>query len=360
MDPRELRDATDIDREVRDELELHRELLAAELRRGGLSQEEVAAEVARRFGDRERHAEECRRIQRRLLRTDRRRLWFEDLGRDTSLALRELRRSPGYAIAAIVTLGVAVGATSVIFSLLWGVALRPLPIAAPERVYSVTEIDRRDGDLLTVSPANFADWRERGEVFSALAAIDRSRLTLTGDGEPERLIAAEVTEDFFAAVGVVPALGRTFSPDEHAPDGDPVVILGHRLWRNRFGGDADLVGGDLILDGVPARVVGVMPDGFRLPSDALTSTSRCASPSTSQAAAARTTSTWWDGCDPASPSRRRVPPSTCSAGSSRRSTPRTTSTTASRCSRCAAGSRRRCSDLCGCCSAPSRWCWRWR
>jgi putative ABC transport system permease protein len=270
MNERETPDPARIDREVGEELGLHRDLLLRELRERGLSAEAAEAEAARRLGDLDRHAEACRRIQLQRLRTGRRRLWVTDLGRDAMLGLRELRRAPGYAAAAILTLAVAVGATTVIFSLLWGIALRPLPLGDPERVFVVTEKDRRDGDTLAVSPPNFLDWRERSDVFSALAAIDEGRITLTGDGEPQRLVSAEVSAGFFDAVGVAPVLGRAFTAEEHALDGpaSTVVILGHAVWRARFGGDAGIVGRDIVLDGVPTRVAGVMPEGFRIPSSA--------------------------------------------------------------------------------------------
>ena len=266
--PHDLRGAGDVEREVNDELELHQELLVRELIAEGRSPADATAEAARRFGDRERHAEACRRIQLQRLRADRRRSWGQDLVRDAKLGLRELRRSPGYAAAAIATLGIAVGATTVIFSLLWGVALRPLPIEEPGRVYALAELDRRDGETMTVSPANFVDWRERSDVFSALAAINRSRVTLTGEGDPARLVAADVSADFFSAVGVTPVLGRPFTPEELAVDGPPVVILGYAAWQSRFGADGRIVTRSLELDGVATRVVGVMPEGFRLPSDA--------------------------------------------------------------------------------------------
>ena len=191
---------------------------------------------------------------------------MRNLSSDLRHAARSLRRSPGYAAAAGLTFALGIGATTAIFSVVQGVLLRPLPYPEPDRLAAAYA--RAGGGLATVSPPDFVDWRAGAESFAALAAWHRTQLTLVGDGGAELLAGARVTPGFFEVLGVRPALGRGFRPEEEVAGADRVAVLGHAVWRDRFGADPGVVGRTVSLDGTARRVVGVTPAGFEFPSDA--------------------------------------------------------------------------------------------
>lgn len=181
-------------------------------------------------------------------------------------ALRQLLRRPGFAVVAVATLALGIGANTAIFSVVNTVLLRPLPYAQPERVVAVwNSFDGRED--YSLSAPELIDYRREIRSFEHLAAYEVTEANLTGDGPPERLSIALVTANLFSALGVDAAVGRTFVADEDVPGRDDVVVLGHGLWQRRFGGDPSVVGRTMRLDGRSRRVVGVMPSTFRLPHD---------------------------------------------------------------------------------------------
>ncbi|MGI9040842.1 MAG: ABC transporter permease [Gemmatimonadales bacterium] len=192
------------------------------------------------------------------------------LGQDLRYAWRALRRSPGFALVAVVTLGLGIGATTTIFTVVNGVLLRPLPYTEPERLANIWN-DLGDGaqSLPAVSPLDFKDYQQRSRTFAEFAAasgpgVANLRGNLTGGGEPERVDLSTVTANFFPLLGVSPALGRNFLPSEEATNGPHVVMITHRLWQRRYGGDPAIVGTTIQVDGVGHEVVGILPAGFRL------------------------------------------------------------------------------------------------
>jgi putative ABC transport system permease protein len=188
--------------------------------------------------------------------------WFEDI----RYALRQLRRSPGFTIVAILTLALGLGANSAIFSMIDAVLLRPLPYHAPSRLVAVkpTEPGRRDD--VGVSYPTFLDWRSRNDVFDGLSVFRQDDFTLTGRGEAAHLTGAVVSANLFSVLGVPPAMGRNFILDEDKPSGTGLpIIVSHSLWQNRLGSDPKIVGQTLTLDGQTFAVVGVMPAGFQFP-----------------------------------------------------------------------------------------------
>jgi putative ABC transport system permease protein len=183
---------------------------------------------------------------------------------DLRYGLRMLARNPGFTVVAVITLALGIGANTAIFSVVNAVLLRPLPYKDPDRLVFVWETDRqRGGRWHSVTPADFVDWREQNGVFEDMAAVKHSDVILTGTGELTRLWAPRVPASFFPLLGVAPALGRTFLAEEDRPGGDPVAILSHRLWQERFGADPRLIGKTLTLDGEMHTVVGIMPPSFR-------------------------------------------------------------------------------------------------
>jgi len=185
------------------------------------------------------------------------------LRQDLRYALRQIRRSPGFAAGAALTLALGIGANAAIFSVVDAALLRPLPFPEAGRIVRVYET--RDGGGSTLSPPNFVDFRDRSSSFSALGASVQNSYALTGEGPAEEVPAASVSPAFFGAMGVRPAIGRTFTKEEGEPGAGDVVVLSHGLWQDRFGGRPDVVGRTIRLDGRARRVVGVMPPGFGYP-----------------------------------------------------------------------------------------------
>lgn len=183
---------------------------------------------------------------------------------DIRHALRSLRRAPGFTAVAALTLALGIGATTAIFSIADAVLFRPLVVPEAERVLALWETNRaRGAERLLVAPANFLDWRERAQVFDGVAAIEPYGFDYLGGVEPQSLVGARVTEDFFRVVRVAPLLGRTLLPEDYR-SGARVVVIGYDAWRGRFGADPGIVGRTLVLDGEPYTVVGVLPRGFTL------------------------------------------------------------------------------------------------
>lgn len=189
---------------------------------------------------------------------------MNNLTQDIHYGLRSLRRQPVFTLVAVLSLALGIGANTAIFSLVNAVLLTPLQFSDPERLVmvweSAPEIGFPQGD---VSAANFADWKAQNQVFDDMAAISFRSFNITGDGEAEKVQAAGATANFFPLLGVTPELGRNFLPDEDKAGGSRVMILSYGLWQRRYGGDRDILGRDILLNGQKHTVVGVMPSSFR-------------------------------------------------------------------------------------------------
>ena len=172
-------------------------------------------------------------------------------------AARSLRRMPTLTLAVVVTLALCIGATTAIFSVVYAVLFRPLPFADPNGILVVNETWKgRQGSM---SAGNWWDTKRTDRMFQYLVPMNGARVNLAGTDTPENVTGARVGADFFALLGVQPALGRAFLPEEDRPGADGVVVLSDGLWRRRFGGDPSVVGRDVRIDGLPHRVIGVMP-----------------------------------------------------------------------------------------------------
>jgi predicted permease len=189
---------------------------------------------------------------------------------DLRFAVRALRRTPGFAFAAVLTLGLGIGATTTIFTVVNGVLLRPLPYPHADRIANIwNDFGEGAQSLPAVSPLDFRDYQQRSRTFETFAAASAGNVAglrgnLTGTGEPERVDIATITANFFPLFGVTPAFGRNFLAAEEAPNGPHVVMLSDRLWRRRYGADPQLVGQTIQLDGVGYTVVGILPSDFHL------------------------------------------------------------------------------------------------
>lgn len=184
-----------------------------------------------------------------------------DLARDAAYAVRLLRRAPGFAAIALLTLALGVGANTAIFSVLNAVLLRPLPYAEPDRLAMVGGRGP-SGSAGNVGYATFLDWRERSHAFDDMALIRSWSPTLLGSGEPERISGMRVSANFFDMLGVKPAIGRDFTAAEDTPDRWRSVILSDGIWRRRFGADPGAIGRVVTMNDQPFTIVGVLPRSF--------------------------------------------------------------------------------------------------
>ena len=183
-------------------------------------------------------------------------------------AFRTLVRQPGFSAVVIVTLGLGIGAVTVMFAALWGVVLRPLPFPEPERLVWVEAITDT-GDPNSLSALDYYDYREGSDAFDSTAAqlVWQPGVVISGGSEPERATSSIVSGSLFETLGVRPARGRSFAPEEEVAGGPDVVVISHGFWQRRFGGDVGALGTSIQVDGVPSEIVGVMPEGFEYPAD---------------------------------------------------------------------------------------------
>jgi putative ABC transport system permease protein len=179
---------------------------------------------------------------------------------------RIYRRSPMVAAAAVLTVAVGFGLTAAVFGVIYGVLLRPLPYREPDRLSSIWEYNPGAGiSKEQTSEANYVDWSKGNHVFHDLAAFTVRFPIETGSGDPRRIVAGLTTANFFNVLGVEPVVGRTFTAAEGQPGGNRVAVLSYRSWKGRFGGAANVLGSEIILDDAPYTVIGVMPAEFRHP-----------------------------------------------------------------------------------------------
>jgi putative ABC transport system permease protein len=177
-----------------------------------------------------------------------------------------LRRNPGFAVVAVLTLALGIGATSAIYSVVNGVLLSPFRYRDPDRLVVVWERNLAQGlPYAPASPPNFEDWREQNPVFDAMGAFARTRYILEQEAESNVLRGSRVTVGMLSVMGVSPLLGRTFTPEDGLAESEPVVLLAYGCWQSRFGGSPDIVGRSIRLGGQTHTVVGVMPPGFEFP-----------------------------------------------------------------------------------------------
>ena len=191
---------------------------------------------------------------------------FDGLRQDITGGVRGLIKSPGFAAASLITLALGIGATSAIFSVVKAVLVTPLPYAEPERR---VQIFTRwiSFDKTWLATAEVVDFRTMSKTMTAIAAWGTGEQNLTGDGEPIRVGVGFITANTLDVLGTRPLLGRMFTPAEDRPNGPQLALVGYPLWQARYGGDPGIVGRTMMINDVPVEVIGVMPDGFRLPTD---------------------------------------------------------------------------------------------
>jgi len=237
--------------ELSDEMRGHLAERVDELVAGGIARSEAQHQARREFGNFSLAQRDGRDVWRWAL--------IERAWADAKFGFRVLRKNPGFAAVAILTLALGIGACSAIFSVVYGALLAPLPMPHPEELVMVWSDD--DGRNVT-SPADFFDWRRDNTVFQKLVAWDDATFSLSGDANPMAVQARVMTPGFFGMQGIPMALGRDFIEDESVPGAEHVVILTNRLWRERFGTDTAILGKTVRLNSEPYSVVGVLAAGM--------------------------------------------------------------------------------------------------
>jgi predicted permease len=242
-----------VEQELDDELRSSVEVLTQEKMKQGLSQPAARREALIELGGVEQLKEEVRGV-----RAGR---FLEDFARDVRFGFRTLAKSPGFTAVAVLTLALGIGANTAIFSVVNGVLLNPLPYPHPNQLVEVAEKDPPFNES-SISYPNFLDWVQQNHSFQSLAAYRQNAFSLTGQGEPQRVKAMQVSASFFPLLGVKPVIGRDFTAAEDKRGATPTIMLSENLWKHKFGGSRDILGKMITLDSTGYTVVGVVPANF--------------------------------------------------------------------------------------------------
>jgi predicted permease len=251
----------DVERDVREEIRAHLEMEVEALMAGGMSETEAREEARRRFGDASRHEAMARReaskLQRRVRWIDR----ADALLQDLRYAFRRMGKSPGFTAVAILSLALGIGANTAIFSIVNTILMGGVPMRAPEELVEIYTSEANHGYPYSVSSVpDLMDLRERTDLFTGVAGYEGFISRYETDEATHPVVGELVTHDLFAVLGIQPALGRFFAPEEgQTPETHPVVALGHSFWESRLGGDPDVLGRSIRVGGTLFTVVGVAP-----------------------------------------------------------------------------------------------------
>jgi putative ABC transport system permease protein len=244
-----------IDADVDEELRFHLEMRARDYAARGLTKSGAWRAANERFGDFAHVTTALREHDQRLARTQRTRDLMDDLAQDIRYAMRSLRRAPGFAVVAILTLALGIGANTAMFSIVDAVLVRALPFPRPQQLVAIS----------ASTLAEFTRVRELNRSYGDVASYRVVSLGLSGDAEPERVDAASVSWNLLSTLGVSPIVGRAFTTEENTPGRNTVVVLSFGLWTRRYAGDRAVIGRHVMIEGAPYTVVGVMPRAFSFP-----------------------------------------------------------------------------------------------
>jgi predicted permease len=251
--------------EVDAELGFHLEMVAHELTEKGLSAEDARAEALRRFGDLAAVSASCRKIGLERERAERRTEYLDELRQDTVHAVRQLRRAPAFTGIALLTIVLAIGINTSIFSAVSAVLLRPLPYPHAERL-TVLWASLGDQRRSLISYPDLMEWRARNHGFEDIGLVRTQSVNLTGTDQPDRLVGAFVTANTLRLLGAYAAFGRLFTDEETAEgNGQRVAVLSHAVWTSRYGSDSAVVGRTIVLNGLPHVVIGVTAADYQDP-----------------------------------------------------------------------------------------------
>jgi predicted permease len=242
-----------------DEIRFHLDMLTAEKIRAGMPPQEAQRAARIELGGIEQVKEQVREA--RLGN------WLQSVLSDCRYALRQLRKSPGFTAVAVLTLALGIGVTTAIFSVVYGVLLRPLPYSDPDRIMAVFEVTS-EGRPSRLADPNFDDFRDQNRSFQAIAKYNENVSSVSGASQPTRTTVAGVTPGFLRVFRVQPILGRDFDANDAKKGAGPTVLVSHEYWKQYLGSPRDLSQSHLKIDGAVCSVIGVLPAGFRFPADA--------------------------------------------------------------------------------------------
>jgi macrolide transport system ATP-binding/permease protein len=243
----------EFNRELEEEMAFHREQKEKELREAGVASEAAHRAVAREFGNPTRLKEQSYEVMG---------FRFETVWQDLHFALRQMRRSMGFTLTAVLMLALGIGASVAIFAFVDAALIKPLPYQDPTRLVDVAERGKL-WPRSNLSYQDYLDWKRMNKVFSALEAYTGGGYLMKTSTGVEPVTAARVTAGFFRVLGVKPLLGRDFYDGEDQPSGGDTMILTYQSWQERFGGRKDIIGQTVDLDGVPNTIIGVLPASFQ-------------------------------------------------------------------------------------------------
>ena len=244
--------------EMDTELRFHMEAYAADLVRSGVAPAEAMRRARVEFGGIDRAKEECREARGVH--------FLETLAQDVRYGVRTLRKSPGFTVLAVLTLALGIGSATAIFSVVYGVLLRPLPYADSNRIMAVFEVNPKGGHSRLADP-NFDDFRDQNRSFQSIAKYGDDVASVSGGSQPTRTTVATVSPEFLKVLGVEPILGRDFGASDAKKGAGRTVLVSYGYWRQDLGSPQDLSQSHLKIDGAIYSVIGVLPAGFRFPSE---------------------------------------------------------------------------------------------
>lgn len=242
---------TELDAEIASHLQMHID----DNLRAGMTPEEARRQALIQLGG----VEQTRQAYRERQSLP----WVETLGQDIRFGIRMLWKSPGFAVVAVLTLALGIGANTAIFSIVNGVLLNPLPFPDPDRLMMLNQKEK-NFEFASVSYPNFQDWRKDNHTFSSMAISRGYYFSLIGSGTPEQLDGQFISDGYFDMLGIKPLLGRTFTASENLPGAGPVALISEGLWRRKFDGSANVLGKSISLEGRSYSIIGVIPASFNL------------------------------------------------------------------------------------------------
>jgi len=258
---RNLFTGNDADRELAREIDAHLQLLEQEFVRRGMSPEEAAYAARRQFGgitQLQDHHRETRGLP-----------WIANLWRDLLFGLRLFRKRLGFSLIAIAILALGIGANTAVYSVAKAVVFTPLPFPKPDRLALIFESDVGQlrfqpgkRNLVSVRPGTFQDWHEQSHSFQLMAAVHDTQAIIMDGDRASVSTGYRVGDGFFETLAVPALLGRHFTGSDYVPGAGQIVVISHRMWRERYHADASIIGRDIVIDGAAHRVIGVMPAGF--------------------------------------------------------------------------------------------------
>jgi predicted permease len=245
-----------VEQELVEEIEFHRRLKQERFEQGGMPPQEAAVASRREMGNVLRAREDARTIWTTV--------WLDQLWQDVGYAVRQLRRSPGFTVIAVLTLAIGIGANSAVFTIVNGILLEALPYKDPQQLLALFEQLPNAPAKFGFSPPDFEFIRKEARSFSGMAAYRTTSYELSGDSQPQRLAGARVTPELFSVLGVAPRIGRAIRADDDTQQAR-VAVLSHGFWSRAFGRDPSIIGRPILLDRHPYTVIGVLPESIDFP-----------------------------------------------------------------------------------------------